>query len=109
MKRRTGKLLDVMPYRHQDWIEEPDGEISITTYQDVEPTIEQNKKEYNLYGDRLSVGKMGGLHKVASIPLTVYEQWMKETNGAIKKDDMLLFKYLSDPDNRYFRTAPTKL
>ncbi len=44
MKRRSGKLLDVMPYRHQEWIEEPDGEISITTYQDVTPTIEQNKK-----------------------------------------------------------------
>ena len=39
MKRRSGELLDVMPYRHQEWIEEPDGEISITTYQYAEPTI----------------------------------------------------------------------
>jgi hypothetical protein len=109
MKRRSGKLLDVMPYRHQEWIEEPDGEISITTYQDVTPTIEQNKKEYNIYGDKLTTGKRGDWHKVASIPFNVYEQWKNETNGAIDKDPKLLAKYLNDPDNKFFRTAPTKL
>ena len=109
MKRRTGEILDVMPYRYQEWIEEPDGSVSITTHQDVEPTIEQNKRDYNLFGDKLTAGKMGEWHKVASIPLTVYDQWKKETNGAIDKDPKLLAKYLNDPDNKYFKTAPTKL
>ena len=109
MKRRTGEILDEMTYRYQEWIEEPDGSVSITTHQDVEPTIEQNKRDYNLFGDKLTAGKMGEWHKVASIPLTVYDQWKKETNGAIDKDPKLLAKYLNDPDNKYFKTAPTKL
>ena len=98
-----------MPQRWQEWINEPDGSVSITTHQDIEPTIEQNKKEYNLYGDKLTSGKMGEWHRVASIPSTIYDQWLKETNGAIKKDNKLLAKYLNDPDNKYFKTAPTKL
>ena len=109
MNRKTGWLLDIMPQRWQEWINEPDGSVSITTHQDIEPTIEQNKKEYNLYGDKLTSGKMGEWHKVASIPSTIYDQWLKETNGAIKKDNKLLAKYLNDPDNKYFKTAPTKL
>jgi|TARA_R110000751_G_scaffold88053_2_gene174242 hypothetical protein len=109
MKRKTGWLLDIMPQRWQEWINEPDGSVSITTHQDIEPTIEQNKKEYNLYGDKLTSGKMGEWHRVASIPSTIYDQWLKETNGAIKKDNKLLAKYLNDPDNKYFKTAPTKL
>jgi hypothetical protein len=109
MNRKTGWLLDIMPQRWQEWINEPDGSVSITTHQDIEPTIEQNKKEYNLYGDKLTSGKMGEWHRVASIPSTIYDQWLKETNGAIKKDNKLLAKYLNDPDNKYFKTAPTKL
>jgi len=57
----------------------------------------------------LSLGKRGDWHKVASIPFNVYEQWKNETNGAIDKDPKLLAKYLNDPDNKYFKTAPTKL
>ena len=37
------------------------------------------------------------------------EQWKNETNGAIDKDPKLLAKYLNNPDNKYFKTAPTKL
>ena len=105
--RRT--LFDTSPFRHTEFIEEPDNTISITTHQDVEPVLEQNKLEYNAYGDRLSLGKRGEWHKVASIPLTVYEQWKLETNGAIDKDPKLLARYLNDPDNKFFKTSPTKL
>jgi len=78
------KLLDVMPHRYTEWIDEPDGTISITTHQDVESILDQNKSEYNSYGDHLSLGKRGEWHKVASIPFNVYEQWKNETNGAIQ-------------------------
>jgi hypothetical protein len=108
-RRRTGKILDVMPFRHQEWIDEPDGTVSLTTFQDAQPTVEQNRLEFNNFGDRLTPGKRGDLHKVASIPFVVWEQWKKETNGAIEKDIKLLNKYLNDPDNKYFRTAPTNL
>ena len=98
-----------MPYRHTEWIDEPDNTITISTHQDVEPILDQNKIEYNAYGDKLSLGKRGEWHKVASIPFNIYEQWQNETNGAIYKDPKLLARYLTDPDNKYCKTAPTTL
>ena len=38
-----------------------------------------------------------------------WQQWMKETNGEIQKDHNLMKKYLNDPDNKYFRTTPTRV
>jgi hypothetical protein len=52
---------------------------------------------------------MGEGVRVASIPINVWEQWMKDTNGMIQKDSNLLKKYLNDPDNKYFRTTPTRI
>jgi hypothetical protein len=46
---------------------------------------------------------------VASIPVGIWEQWMKDTNGAIEKDPKLMKKYLNDPDNAFLRTTPTRL
>ena len=88
-----------------------DGTATINTYQDVEPIIEQNKKNLNNYltfGKASAMGTDNGV-TVASIPTTVWEIWMKETNGAIQKDEKLLKKYLNDPDNKYFRTTPTRV
>ena len=62
-----------MPYRHTEWIDEPDNTVTIATHQDVEPILDQNKIEYNAYGDKLSLGKRGEWHKVASIPFNIYE------------------------------------
>ena len=84
-------------------------EFTINTYQDCEPILEENKAAYNNYGDLLTPGKAGEGVRVASIPLNVWEQWKKDTNGEIEKDHNLMKKYLNDPDNKYFRTAPTKL
>ena len=53
------KLFDVMPYRYTEWVDEPDNTVTITTHQDAEPILEQNKVEYNAYGDNLSLGKRG--------------------------------------------------
>ena len=107
MARRT--LLDVTPHRWTEHIEEPDGTFTITTHQDVEPILDHTKAAYNNYGDKLTPGKRGEFHRVASIPLNVWEQWKKETNSAIEKDQKLLAKYLNDPDNKYFKTSPTNL
>jgi len=41
--------------------------------------------------------------------MNVWEMWCKKTNNAIKKDDKLLAKYLNDPDNKHFRTTPTRI
>ena len=84
-------------------------EFTINTYQDVEPILEENKTHLNEYGDLLSKGKQGEGIRVASIPFNVWTQWMKETNGEIQKDHNLMKKYLNDPDNKYFRTTPTRV
>jgi hypothetical protein len=34
---------------------------------------------------------------------------MKETGGEVNKDPKILRKYLNDPDNKYFKSAPTNL
>ena len=84
-------------------------EFTINTRQDVGPILEENKTAYNNYGDKGTFGKAGDGVRVASIPTNVWAQWMKETNGAIEKDSNLMKKYLNDPDNKYFRTTPTRI
>ena len=87
-------------------IDEAGDKFTINTVQDAEPIVEANKRRYNDYGDKLSVGKRGEWHHAASIPFNIWEQWMKDTNGAIEKDSKLLARYLNDPDNKYFKVAP---
>jgi len=82
-------IFDVMPYRYTEWVDEPDGTVSITTHQDCQQNIDQTRMEYNNFGE--------------------WEQWLKETNGEIDKDPKILRKYLNDPDNKYFKSAPTNL
>ncbi len=84
-------------------------EFTVHTVQDTEPILDENKRAFNDYGDLLTPGKSGEGLRVASIPLTVWTQWMRETNGAIQKDPKLMKKYLNDPDNKYFRTTPTRV
>jgi len=89
--------------------DETDDSFNFKTTQDVTPVLEENKEKYNSYGDKLSLGKRGEWHHTASIPITVWEKWKKDTNGAIEKDTKLLAAYLNDPDYKYFKVAPTNL
>jgi len=103
------KLFDVAPFRHTEWIDEPDNTISITTHQDAEPILNQNKIEYNGYGDKLSLGKRGDWHHAARIPKDIWDAWLRETNGEVAKDPKILAAKLNDPDNKFLKTAPTNL
>ena len=107
MSRRT--VFEYMPGRRTDMYEHNDGRVTFDTVQDVEPILEYNKMMMNEYGDKLTPGKRGTWHKVASVPVNVWEQWLLDTDNAIQKDKKLLSKYLNDPDNRFFRTSPTNL
>ncbi len=93
-----------------DWIDEPDGTVTIETYQDVGPILEANKRQYNDHGDARTPGKMNfdGLHKVASLPETVLQQWIREDPEVARKPK-LLFQKLNDPEFRYFKTTPVRL
>ena len=102
-------FLESTATRTNHFIEEPDGSITIDTVQDVAPILADNKRAFNAYGDKLTAGKHGTFHHAARIPNTVYERWMRETNGEIQKDPKLLRRYLNDPDNKFLRTAPTRI
>ena len=104
------EVIGYSPYRRTDLhVDETDDTFTINTVQDVEPIVEANKRKFNDYGDKLSVGKRGEWHHAASVPFNIWEQWMNETNGAIEKDSKLLARYLNDPDNKYFKVAPTNI
>ena len=90
------------------------GTATINTYQDVQSIIEKNKLDLINYCDKLTFGKASGKYTdgavtAATIPLNIWELWLKETNGAIEKDEKLLAKYLNDPDNKFLRTTPTRI
>ena len=87
--------------------EESATEFTLTKTQDSQPIVEQNKKEYNSGindGGKTALGR-----KVASIPLVVWQNWMKETKGEIQKDPKLLAKYLNASENKYFRTHNSRI
>ena len=75
---------------------------------DAEPILNANKRDYNNWNTKSDHSK-DGLRLAARIPHTVWANWIKETNGAIQYDQKLLYKYLNDSDNKYFRTNPTIL
>jgi len=86
-----------------------DDSFNFKTTQNADRILEENKAKYNAYGDKLSLGKMGEWHHAASIPITTWEKWMKDSNGAIEKDSKLLAAYLNNPDYKYFKVAPTNI
>tara|TARA_R110002051_G_scaffold194581_2_gene262836 strand:- start:3896 stop:4219 length:324 start_codon:yes stop_codon:yes gene_type:complete len=100
------RLFDKTPSTTTYWHDEPDGGVTINTVQDVEPVLEANKRLYNAYGDKRTTGKMGEWHLAASVPENVWDRWVLETGGDIKKDKKLLAKYLNSPEFKYFRTSP---
>jgi len=83
-------------------LEESDNKVTLTKTQDTQPILDQNAKERNSGVNDPTRTALG--RKVASIPLVVWQNWMKETNGAIQYDTTLLAKYLNDPDNAFLRT-----
>jgi hypothetical protein len=87
--------------------EESAGKITLTKHMDAEPILNINKEEYNSGANNRTASPLG--RKVASIPLTVWQNWIKETDGAIQNDPKLLAKYLNDPDNKFLRTHNSRV
>jgi len=78
----------------------------LETKQDVEPIVEEATALRNASDGHFN---LDGQTHVASIPMVIWQQWIKETNGDILKDDDLLKEKLNDPDNRAFRTHPGRI
>ena len=82
--------------------EESASQVTLTTHQDAQPILDRNAFERNNQVNAKANTSLG--RKVASIPLVVWQNWMKETNGEIQKDPKVLARYLNDPDNAFLRT-----
>ncbi len=87
--------------------EESADSFTLTRHQDTQPILEQNAIERNANANAKSDGPFG--RKVASIPLVVWQEWMKQTNGDIQKDPLLLAKYLNDHANKKLRTHNSRV
>ena len=82
--------------------EESADQITLTTHQDAQPILDRNAYERNNGVNDSTNGALG--RKVASIPLVVWQNWLKETNGDIQRDPAVLAAYLNNPDNAYLKT-----
>lgn len=86
--------------------DEADGTTWLERVQDVEPILNETKAAFN---DAPEFGRYKrDVVKVASIPLVVYEAYLKKGIDLLK-DDAALRRFLNDPDNRAFRTTPGKV
>ena len=104
MKRPLNSEDGVSSTFHYD----PDGDQStVRTVQDVEPILENNKRLQTL-NDGYTADR--SLRRVASIPLVVVQQWMKEDGVnwlALPKEEQTVYlrRKLNDPQWRYLRTS----
>jgi hypothetical protein len=78
-----------------------DGALTIETVQDITDIAEANKAQYNAFDERSNW--KGDLHKVASIPMSVYYDLKRQ---GILDDPVAMKAWLNNPDNRVFRTRP---
>lgn len=85
--------------------DESTGDFAIETVSDVEPQLEQNKREANDYDKHHS--RELGLKHIASVPMNIYLKWKQELGvDMLNKDhDKAVKRLLNDPDWRYLRTS----
>ena len=97
----NGDMVETFQYDHTS------GKSVIKKTQDVAPYIDQNKVERN----NQNSGWKGDLHKVASVPLVIIEQWCKEFGCNILQTENrhLLMLKLRDRDNSKLRTKEGRI
>ena len=98
------KVFDINPITgvKKMWHYDADkDEAIIETIVDASSVVEDNKAEFNHFDERASW--KGDLHKVATIPMSLYYELKKQ---GITDDPKRMKAWLNDPDNRFFRTRP---
>lgn len=84
-----------------------DDAVTIRRVQDVQPILEANKR---LYSQDDGYTPSRDLKRVASIPLSVIEEWMKEGINIFDKNcAAAIRRKLNDPQYLYLRTAPGRV
>jgi hypothetical protein len=87
--------------------DEATDQFTIADATDVEPILEANKTLLN--EDR---GKGKDLHRVASIPMVIWDQLQREWRAkglSWEERQAAMKKWLNDPDNRLFRTTTQRV
>lgn len=104
----ASRLLDYDPLTGIESIWHYDPATEDTTIEErqvADLRLDLNKDEFNSFDGKHNAMR-GDFVKVASIPLVVWADLVKR---GIADDPVALKRWLNDPDNRYFRTAPGKL
>lgn len=84
--------------------------LTVQRTQDVEPYLEENKAAYAETPSWRKFDNKHAFHKVASIPLIVAEQWMKEGINVFDKNDRpKIIARLNSPEYSYLRTKAVRL
>lgn len=96
-----GDIIETFAYDHAG------KKAVVTTTQDVEPYFDLNAKEKNL----CPKGWAGDMHKVATVPMVLIEQWSKELHCNIleKQNRHLLMMKLRDRDYSKTRTKEGRI
>jgi|DEB3_MinimDraft_2_1074329.scaffolds.fasta_scaffold00127_4 hypothetical protein len=82
-------------------------DMHIRRSQDVEAILDENKRLASL-NDGYSPSR--DMRRVASIPMTVIEQWMKEGINIFDRNCAeAIRRKLNSPEWRYLRTAPGRV
>jgi len=83
------------------WYDDTADTLHLENEQDIEPVLEHNKYQRDAW-ESMRMSGMGEFHKVASIPLVVVEQLMRE---GVWNDKVAFKKWLNKSDNTVFRTS----
>ncbi len=110
------RLLDIDPLTgavETFYYDDATGACMIDRQVDVEPLLELNKAQFNMYDERSRWGD-APMHHVARVPMEVIEVFKRETGinpyHVMTGDDRQRFHaWLDDPANRLFRTRPGSL
>lgn len=102
------RLIDYDPVlrRQELFHSNEDGDVALETRWDIEPIIESNKARYAAIDERAGF-KGEGVHRIGSVPMSVYRDWKKKTSNF--KDQDAFARLVNDKDNRYFLVRPVKL
>ena len=92
-----------------DILTDANDDAVIRQQEDLTPYLEANKQAYNNSDSKWSDRLFG--NRIASIPNIVIDQLNKDgiMQGFAIIDQKRFFKWLNDPDNRFFRTKQGKL
>lgn len=86
-------------------------DVVVKQTQDIGAIIEFNKAQYNETDSRARWSDDAVGNKVASIPLTVFQDLEKQgiTRGFTIIDHKRFKEFLNNPDNQVFRTRPGRI